>query len=112
MSLSASEGGLHFSDMQSSVYTVFHKRPTFTQKKVVLSVYCCGQLCHLKERQVSNLRRGKIAKTINKAVSHQYYKQPSSTPQEELAAGNRDILKAISFEVRKGAKLHDNLLLH
>jgi len=41
----------------------------------------------------------------------------SSTPQEELVAGNLtrslniDILKVISYEVRMGATLHDNVLL-
>lgn len=97
------------------------KRPTINQKKVLMTIYRHGPICHLKEhtraRQASNIRRGKIAKTVRKGVSHRYYQLLSRTPEQEIIAGNltrslnRDILKAIGYEVRKAATVHDNVLL-
>lgn len=97
------------------------RKPTNMQRKVFMTVYRRGQICHLKEhtrkRQASNVRRGKIAKVIHKGVSQVYYSKLRRTPVEEILAGNltrslnRDILKVISSEVKKAASLHDNVLL-
>lgn len=97
------------------------RKPSNMQRKVFMTVYRRGQICHLKEhtrkRQASNVRRGKIAKVIHKGVSQVYYRKLRRTPVEEIMAGNvtrslnRDILKVISSEVKKAASLHDNVLL-
>lgn len=63
------------------------------------------------------MKRGTIAKKVKKGVSNTYYQLLSQTLSEEIRAGNltrslnRDILKAISSEVRKAASLNENVVL-
>ncbi|KAK9978614.1 hypothetical protein ABG768_020358 [Culter alburnus] len=100
---------------------LMERKPASMQRKVSMTVYRRGQICHLKvntrKRQASNVRRGKIAKVIHKGVSQVYYNKLRKTPVEEILAGNltrslnRDVLKVISSEVKKTASLHDNILL-
>jgi len=100
---------------------IIRRKPRIKQRKVFMTVYRRGPICHLKEHirkhQASNVRRGKIAKVIHKGVSRVYYSKLRRTPVEEIMAGNltrslnRDILKVISSEVKKAASLHDNVLL-
>lgn len=72
-------------------------------------------MCHIKQdtrkRQPLNVQRGQIAKTARKGLSQDYYKK--TTPVKELMTGNltkslkRDILKDISYKIKKAATLHE-----
>lgn len=68
------------------------RKPTALQKRVFMTVYHHGKICHLKKhtqkRQASNICRGKIAKIIHQGVSRIYYSKLRKTPVEEIIAGN------------------------
>ena len=65
----------------------------------------------------TNIRRGKIVKSVVTGVSAEYYRRLSTTPISELVSGNltkspnKNILRVIAAEVQKSRKLHDNVLL-
>ena len=65
----------------------------------------------------TNIRRGKIVKSVVTGVSAEYYRRLSTTPILELVSGNltkslnKNIFRVIAAEVQKSRKLHDNVLL-
>lgn len=96
-------------------------KPSLKDKKIFVTVCQRGQILHLKQhmrrRQASNIRRGKIAQKIQGGLSNTFYRLLRKTPREEIRAGNltrclnREILKTISYEVRKTLRQHDNSVL-
>lgn len=80
-----------------------------------------GEVAHHKTerrfRPAKYLRRGKIAKALTNGVSNYYYSMLKSSPVEEIMAGNitrsltKDVLKKISSEVKKSARLHNDIML-
>lgn len=69
-------------------------KPAKHQTVIPLTVCRTGNILHLKKEQqfrhASNVRRGKIAKTVLQGVSTEYYKRLQNTP--------RNILKVISHK--------------
>ena len=105
-----------------AVYSFSKKsRPKSTAKRICFKVMRFGEVRHLnnqsKFRPAKYLRRGKIAKAVSNGVSNYYYSMLKNTPVEEIMAGNvtrsltKDVIKKISSEVKKSARLHDDVML-
>lgn len=81
---------------------------------------CFGEVIHHKNqrrfRPAKYPQRGKIAKSLTNGVSS-YYTMLRKTPVEEFIAGNitrsltKDVLRKIFSEVKKSARLHDDMKL-
>lgn len=90
---------------------IFLKKTKPSIKEVFMTVWRHGNICHLKKhtrrRQASNVCSRNIAKKLKGGLSNTFYKLLRKTPRQEIKAGNltkclnRDILKAIFYEVRK-----------
>ncbi|XP_051722783.1 uncharacterized protein LOC127497967 [Ctenopharyngodon idella] len=110
-----------FSTCRARYSFTMKTKPAKHQTVIPLTVCRTGNILHLKKEQqfrhASNVRRGKIAKTVLQGVSTEYYKRLQNTPIQELLAGNithslnRNILKVISHEIKKTMQQHDNILL-
>ena len=105
-----------------AVYSFSKKSsPKSTDKRICFKVLRFGEVRHRnnqrKFRPAKYLRRGKIAKAVSNGVSNYYYSMLKNTPVEEIMAGNftrsltKDVLKTISSEVKKSARLHDDVML-
>lgn len=96
------------------------KEPATLDKKVKISVHQTGDIQHKltdkKCRPATRLKRGKIAKDLTNGPSEYFYTKLQSTPKEQLLAGNmseclnKDVLKAISYEMRKKEYIHPDIL--
>ena len=110
-----------FSTCRANYTFTIKDEPTAEQKNICVHVVRTGSILHKKGetkfRRASFGRRGKIAKELKKGVSNAYYSRLAKTPQEQLSAGNlsesltRNVLKAISAEINKSTRLHDNITL-
>ena len=110
-----------FSTCQARYIIRMKNKPSRRQPTIRMAVIRQGEIKHLKNetrfRPATNIRRGKIAKSVVTGVSAEYYRRLRTTPVSELVSGNltkslnKNILRVIAAEVQKSRKLHDNVLL-
>lgn len=95
--------------------------PTALDQDVKLLVQQTGDIQHKlsekKARQATNLKRGKIAKSLTHGPSQHFYSTLQSTPKEQLLTGNmseclnKKVLKVIGSEMRKKESIHSDIFL-
>ena len=110
-----------FSSCKATYIFEIPNRPSHKDKKITVHVSRTGNVQHRSDetraRPASNKKRGKIAKAVAGGVSNAYYHRLGNTPLIEQIAGNlshslsKDILKAVSAELNKSTRLHDDMLM-
>ncbi|XP_057186027.1 uncharacterized protein LOC130551974 isoform X2 [Triplophysa rosa] len=96
------------------------EKPAKLDKTLKISVHQTGEIHHKlsdkKCRPATQLKRGKIAKALTNGPSDYFYTKLQTTPKEQLLAGNmseclnKDVLKVISYEMRKKEYIHPDIL--